>query len=217
MSIAEVERAVISDKARWDAKRKYREYRDAINAGKGTPVDAEMMHAYHQLGLGRKIISLNKAMEFAGCADGKPTLAVANATARTVWFVRDAGRIYDDAGTWYHPASSFVSDRSPNPGRRTVNSHRRTKTGTFRFLRSMFPGATGRELIAKVPIVPPAKRPRANLGNYVILWEADWQQAPQDPYLLRRVTDDIFVVLASWNLTEVERLVMDVATLKTHD
>lgn len=218
MTIAQVEQAVLSDRYRWDARQKYREYRDAVASPEGTSLDVEMMHAYHQLGMGRKVISLNKAMEFAGCtAKGQPTLAVANATARTVWFVRDAGWIHDDRGDWKHPASSFVSDRSQNPAWRKPDARRRSKTGTFRFHRSLFPNATSREITAKVPAVPPSKRPKAELSNYVVLWEANWEEAPQDPYLLRRVTDDLFVVLAEWSLTNVERLVMDVATLQTHD
>lgn len=218
MSIAQVEQAVLSDSTRWNAKRKYREYQDAVMSSRGTQLDEKMMHAYHQLSMGRKVISLNKAMEFAGCtAKGQPTLAVASATAKTVWFVRDAGWISDDRGDWQHPASSFVSDQSQNPGWRKCEAQRRTKTGTFRFHRSLFPGAMSLEITAKVPVVPPSKRPKACLDNYVVLWEANWEEAPQDPYLLRRVTNDLFVVLAEWNLTDVERLMMDVAALQTHD
>jgi hypothetical protein len=52
---------------------------------------------------------------------------------------------------------------------------------------------------------------RADLGGerWRRLWEAEWRRvAPRDPYLLRHVGGDIWVVLAAWDLTEVERAAM---------
>ena len=34
-------------------------------------------------------------------------------------------------------------------------------------------------------------------------------QIIRDPYLLRRINENLFVVLASWDLTELERAVME--------
>jgi hypothetical protein len=50
-------------------------------------------------------------------------------------------------------------------------------------------------------------RPRRGLENYNVLWEAVWQPAPPvDPMLLRRIGEaDLWVVVAAWELTEVER------------
>ncbi len=44
-------------------------------------------------------------------------------------------------------------------------------------------------------------------SNYHILWEAEWTKiVPRDPYLLRRIGQaDLWLVVAAWNLTEVER------------
>lgn len=69
---------------------------------------------------------------------------------------------------------------------------------------------------AMVPIVPPKHRPAgtSSLASYLVLWEVDdWQWAkvpapPGDPALLRHVAGDIYAVLATWDLTELEKLVL---------
>jgi hypothetical protein len=68
---------------------------------------------------------------------------------------------------------------------------------------------------AMVPIVPPKHRPAgANLRNLLVLWEADdWTWAtvpspPGDPALLQHVGGDIYAVLAAWDLTPLEQLVL---------
>jgi hypothetical protein len=69
---------------------------------------------------------------------------------------------------------------------------------------------------AMVPIVPPKHRPRraSSLDAYLVLWEVEaweWSSPPRPPYdpaLLRRIGGDIFAVLATWDLTDLERLVL---------
>lgn len=69
---------------------------------------------------------------------------------------------------------------------------------------------------AMVPIVPPQHRPAAatTLASHLVLWEVEnwtWTQPPLppgDPALLRHVGGDIYAVLATWDLTELERLVL---------
>lgn len=66
-----------------------------------------------------------------------------------------------------------------------------------------------------VPIVPPKHRPpRDAFGRRLVLWEvADWELAqvprpPGDPALLRPIGGDIYAVEATWDLTELEKLVL---------
>ena len=62
---------------------------------------------------------------------------------------------------------------------------------------------------AIVPTVPPRFRPSASLSNYHILFEAEWDMiAPRDPALLKHIGGDLYAVLAVWDLTEVERAVL---------
>jgi hypothetical protein len=68
---------------------------------------------------------------------------------------------------------------------------------------------------ALVPIVPPKHRPaRGALENFVVLWEVDdwtWRRVPAppgDPALLQHVGGDIYAVLATWDLSPLEQLVL---------
>jgi hypothetical protein len=66
---------------------------------------------------------------------------------------------------------------------------------------------------AIVPIIPPKLRPkRSKIGNFHTLFEAEWAvytpPAPVDPALLRHLGGDLYAVVATWDLTEVERAVL---------
>ena len=64
-------------------------------------------------------------------------------------------------------------------------------------------------LTARLPRIPPQHRPpQGELPKYHLLWEADWTAIPRDPMLLKRISKDAFVVLAAWDLTDVEMLVL---------
>jgi hypothetical protein len=83
--------------------------------------------------------------------------------------------------------------------------------------RSLLGNGYGAAWSAMVPIVPPKHRPgngRFHLGSYLVLWEVDewtWSVSPPppgDPALLRHVAGDIYAVLATWDLSPLERLVL---------
>ena len=67
-----------------------------------------------------------------------------------------------------------------------------------------------------VPIVPPKHRPRRDslLEGYLVLWEVDewtWTERPSpphDPALLKHLGGDLYAVLAVWDLSDLERLVL---------
>jgi hypothetical protein len=67
-----------------------------------------------------------------------------------------------------------------------------------------------RQAKARMPTIPPQHRPKRGLENYHVMWEAEWMLTPpRDPLLLRRVgASDAWIVLAAWDLTEVERAVL---------
>jgi hypothetical protein len=63
-----------------------------------------------------------------------------------------------------------------------------------------------------VPPIPPRFRP-GQPDRYHILWEAEWAKVPpRDPALLRALGDGLYVVLAVWDLTELERAVLGIRT-----
>lgn len=68
---------------------------------------------------------------------------------------------------------------------------------------------------AMVPICPPEHRPAraTTLASFFVLWEALWEWTvvpppPGDPALLKHVGGDLYAVLAVWDLTELEQLVL---------
>jgi len=53
-------------------------------------------------------------------------------------------------------------------------------------------------------------RPKTKLEGFHTLWEVEtWTlEPPRDPVLLRRLGGDLYVVLAVWDLTDLERAVL---------
>lgn len=175
-----------------EARRRFQEYRAAVRR-RHNAEDHEIMRVYRELARGRAVIDAAQAIQQAGVDEqGRPRLAIAKATAH---------RVYCE--TRQHLIA--FSDQPTRWG--GVN---------FRATRSLFrvpvppdhrPRVGYQNLRAIVPIVPPALRPD-RLHLYHVLWEADWEAAPVDPLLLRRIGGPLFAVVAAWDLTEVERLII---------
>lgn len=90
--------------------------------------------------------------------------------------------------------------------------HRAAASVKFEFPTGSFPNSgRQRRLESVVPHIPPDIRPKRGIQNYHILYEAVWRrEIPVDPMLLRRVgkTGDLWIVVASWELTDIERAVL---------
>ena len=86
----------------------------------------------------------------------------------------------------------------------------RIPRGTFNFRENIDRDNKYHE--AQTPIIPMRLMPEYNLMNYFILWEVEkwtkFDMPKPDPLLLKRITENLFVVLASWDLTELERMVI---------
>jgi hypothetical protein len=136
-----------------------------------------------------------------------PRLAIAPAEARFVYTlgVQRGGRVElcDQSNPWWNYRK----------GRVTIDAG-------FELPAGFEPGyeltAYGRQAwSAMVPLVPPKHRPARGLGGHHVFWEVDeWRWSmlpppPRDPALLRHVGGDIYAVLATWELTELERLVLE--------
>lgn len=154
--------------------------------------DIEIQNAYYQLSQGRTVIRALESIRLAGLnADGLPKLTIARATAARSFLTLDS-----DGGAAF-------KDRQWLNGR----NHRRN---AIRMPPGSFPPGRHRVAEAILPMIPPDVRPRHHLDTYHILWEAEWRPVPPgDPYLLRRIGhSDMWVVLAAWDLTEVEKAAM---------
>ncbi|MGY2987671.1 hypothetical protein [Bradyrhizobium sp. USDA 4508] len=174
----------------WRAYQKHKHY--------STPIDREVMSAYQKLAQGKLVIRALESVRTAGVDDkGLPKLAIARADAAFCHLTMRGN-------------GGATMSTAMRRGRRTTVSRSGFST-VFEFPANTFPGQTAwRNAEALVPLVPIPHRPKRAMANYHILWEAEWTKAPPvDPFLLRRIgKSDMWLVLAMWDLTEVERTVL---------
>jgi hypothetical protein len=148
------------------------------------------------------VISLSRAFDIAGFhANGLPKLAIVRADANRCFVdVNDrntqGARIMFTDKEWSRNRGALVGSHHvvvDTTVSREVTKGRRWRGSTI------------------VPLIPPRHRPkRGRIGNFHILWEVDeWTPAPpRDPALLRHIRGDLWSVLAVWDLTDLERLVL---------
>jgi hypothetical protein len=156
-----------------------------------TPIDREVRRIYRALAKGQTVIRALESIVAAGVDDrGLPRLAIARADETRL----RCRRLQDGAFrfVWRRGLSSSRVFDFP-PGSLPVVSEWWRHT---------------HETI--VPMIPLPLRPRRALQGYHILFEAEWTRAvPVDPYLLKRLgRGDTWLVVAAWDLTEVERAVL---------
>lgn len=173
--------------------RKYREHRHY-----DSPLDEEIMRIYSLVAKGKTIINARQSIVAAGLqtSSNLPKLAIARADGKKLVLKTLAG-IH---GMTYQ----MTTDESD------WGDHRPAASRRMEFGPGSFPGMTRGRWSAMVPHIPPDVRPKRGLPNYHVLFEAVWKpEPPIDPYLMRRLgKSDFFIVLAAWDLTEIERAVM---------
>lgn len=172
---------------RAEARALYRQYRKHLHWS--TPIDHEIARIYQLLAQGRVIVKALESITTAGLGEDKrPKLAIVRADAQRC-FVRGWGgavRFSMKAWAYDNQTRTYIDI----PGDRFAG-----------------PVASGEAI---VPLVPLPHRPPRGLANYHILFEAEWRNVPPtDPMLLRRLGKaDLWVVVAAWDLTEIERTVL---------
>ncbi len=175
--------------AQKEARERYLEYRRAVLANPNA-TDKALMRGYKALAKGRTVLDLAEVMRTAGVDEqGRPKLAIVRADATEAFC-----RVYLSGGV------RFGMEQWPR--HRASRRFLIIPDGTFPRRQNTV------ECKATVPLIPPRCRPQHALSNYHILFEADWQDVPRDPILLRRLGGMLFAVLAHWDLTELERSVL---------
>jgi hypothetical protein len=191
MSMEVVEVPVTRMKAR-ELLKTYREHRSAQ-----TPEDRKIERAYREIASGRVLIRALESIKMAGLDEqGRPKLAIVRADFQRVCML-----------------ISTQGDAKFQPMRwvRGLSRWSRSQWNETRHEALTVPGLRAANYVraeAIVPMIPVHLRPQTALDNYHILWEADWHAVPVDPMLLRRIGGDLWVVVAAWDLSEVERAVM---------
>lgn len=164
----------------------YREYRTAIGKS-GDQRDRAVMSGYKALSKGKVLINLSEVIKTAGTFEsGLPRLAVLRA---------DLGKCF--CRRWQDGSVRFGELQWSRKG--DINF----PSGTFERRNEPVDGK------AIVPLIPPQFRPvESQLKNYHILWEAEWKTIPKDPALLKKLAGDLYVVVATWDLTPLEQAVL---------
>jgi hypothetical protein len=180
------------------ARIKWKEYVEASKV-RGDKYLKELRGLYYHLKEDRKVIDIFEAFKFTGKNEkDQPKLAIARADMIKVEFEKREngsgkfkGSGYND---WRHeinlPKKIFIDwAKAENKGRYDDEF-------------------VNQKLQTKVPIVPANKLPKGKgkLSDFFILWEVDdWDNVPVDPFLLKRINNNLFVIISSWNLTRLER------------
>lgn len=183
-----------------EARTKLAEYQQMI-AEERTAEDRAIEAGYRAAARGLPVISLPRTVAAGGFHDNSlPRIAVIRADA-TECFARwdDSSVVFADRNDWRVNQGALVgrhSVRVPLAGDElpVVRTRQRWIAGS-----------------AMVPIIPPRHRPRLRrLRGCHILWEVEaWTRIPpRDPALLRHIRGDLWAVLAVWDLTDLERLVL---------
>lgn len=177
-----VEKLVIDREAAREAWRKYQAHK-----AWSKPHDAEIAAIYKRIGQGHQVIRALESIRVAGMNEkGLPRLAICAAHMTECYF-----EPWTDRCTF---------------GKRSPSS--RDRSGVVRM---DWPGLkhSYNQHTATVPLIQIHLRPKRGLQNYHILWEPEWTKTyPVDPYLLRRFGGDAWLVVAAWELTDIERAVM---------
>jgi hypothetical protein len=206
---------------RCEAKAQYAYYRSAVRDGvAGQPPDvarrlrAEFSAAqrilWHAM-KGRRILKLGDSMRLGGVDDaGRPRFAIARADREFVW--ARASNWNERQGGEQVPRGRVVFHSETREGKPRGNTAIVRTHDTDRIYVRL-PGhklQSGDHLRAVVPNVPPHLLPSVPLRNFWTLWEPVWEPvAPADPFLLSWIDGDAFAVLAQWDLTPVEKLVLE--------
>lgn len=184
----------------YEASRQYRAYRAALKQRKEKHL-TELSAVYYQLSKGRKVIDVIEAFKASGMKDHGPAIALVRADrTRCILEKKSDGKAefygLSDGEVNQHSKADFVTPACYQWQMETL------RTGWNRPYRS--------RCSTVVPLIPVVHVPVGGLHNYHILWEIDkWEpEPPVDPLLLKQITKNIFVVLAQWNLSPIERAVM---------
>jgi len=171
----------------------------------------ELMAVYGHLHHYGKIIDIYESFKKAGLnREGDPRLAICRADAKQCYCLK----IEDGSAIF----SMERLDRWQRQPRKTY-AEVKLPAGTFQWqpidpTRPLNTYNIKNQMIqCPAPIIPAkilVEEVRHRLKNYHVMWEVEeWKPVPpQDPILLKRLTSNLFGVLATWELTALEKAII---------
>jgi len=173
------------------AEQEWKNYLEACKK-EASPYYNKMKSVYYRLKQGYQILDAGGAIKKAGLNEKKePKFAIARADMKMVAFIKE-----------WNSGYAFVEVTKQRWGN-SIESYKKVFV-----LGNVFQDVKV-DIKTIVPKVPPQHLPEKDLENYHVLWEVEsWKDIPKDPILLKRVTKNLFVFLAKWNLTKLEGMVL---------
>jgi hypothetical protein len=195
----------------WNAREQVRRFKALLAHKKGTPEDDAILRSYQALSRGRRVLELVATMRAAGCyaADDRvpqnrlrPRFAIARADKQWCWFDYDGARprfVSEEHAHWSHRT------RGMKHVSKTLPAH--TFAAHEQLSRDQTEKLAARALLPAIPLV--LRPAAARLREYLVLWEATWEEAPpRDPLLLAPLGGTLYAVVAQWDLSPLERAAM---------
>lgn len=190
------------------AKEEWKLYNDLIKKRHEKYLEDMKSSMYH-LSKGRELVDIYKVMENAGVNKNyEPKLAIARADWEEAFFhKKDSGRGYFSGkdSDWPSKSDGHV-DLQPQ----TFMDWPRRLDGDGKPITSEW-AIQNSKIKTKVPIIPVLLMPDGNIDSYYILWEVKvWEELPEtkDPLLLKRITENLFVILGAWEVTPLEQSII---------
>ena len=184
-----------------EAKKLYEDYAEVVKTRKEKYLE-ELKKVYKHLSKGGKVLDIYEVFKNSGLnKKGNPKLGICRADVRSCYFHK--GKL----GSGYFSASESAWD-TITPPRFNVDLPSKTFPDWPKDKEEITIRGTVK---TAVPIVPAHLLPVGKLNNYYILFEVtQWDEVPiaKDPFLLRRINANAFLILAEWDLTEVEQAVI---------
>lgn len=194
-------RTIEMDRA--EARKMYLEYRDAVRDRQDSEM-AEIMRGYRAIARGHQVIDLAATIR----AGGSTTVTRRNVTTIVP---RLAVAQADQAWCWVDPGQKgqVTFSTTERPSHNATRCFVRLPEGTLPEQERRWSWRFDPVAKAMVPPVPPRFLPAHSLAGYHVLWEAEWEPVPPvDPALLKHIGGDLYAVLATWDLTDLERTVL---------
>jgi len=190
-----------------EAEEEFQALREAFKTNaklKKEEIRQDLKKVYGHLRHGKKIIDIYESFKKAGLNEaGDPKLAICRADAKTCFLSKrdEGGAVFSISEIWRH-----------DPPRKTYNDVALPE-GSFTWKKNDYGSILNPECETLVPIIPArilVAEVKVLLKNFHILWEVEeWKPIPpKDPILLKQLTPNLFGVLATWDLTKLERAVI---------
>lgn len=196
------------------AKEEWKRYNDLLKKRRESYIE-QMKKCMFHLKQGRELIDIYKVMEHIGVnKEQQPRLAIARADWDWVYFIKkDEGRGFfvDGETDWYLSSKGHVS-LPPKTFMNWARTHEQRRTSDNKNVSVETWHIAKEKIKTKVPVIPAVMMPEGDLSQYYILWEVkQWEELPEtkDPLLLRRITENLFVILGAWDITPLEQSIIN--------